>query len=1037
MSHPRTPSLGRGRGGLAGSGNPHRGSHHGSTQGFSHGPSPGTFNSSHSEGYAGSLGLGTGHQSNPAAAQTGHHRSGSQNPSRENTAPPGTRAGRGHAGRGFGGGQAARGGKVGAYRGVHAAERNTDVQAAEDRFIKDFSGSASLARLSLSASFPLRPCFGNQGDKILLWANYFELRVSADLTIFRYDVDVTPKDKAAEAKGKKLQRIIQLYLQSRDLPPAASDFRKFVYTRKRLEEDQMVKYVQHRFEDEAQPSRNAPSYRVRLDPTGSLRVVDLLNYLNLQTMQCSVRGDVVQALNTIMGHYAYNASDRLVHAKNRIFDINNAENISLGANSPLNAIRGYFKSVRPATKRLLMNVNVSHVIVYKPLQLDELMIKFRQMGGSLVKLDKFLGKVRIQARHLPDKDASGQPTSQVRTICGIADPTDGQDLRFPPEVKFLGAGPADVTFCLEQNGMHTWTSVQDYFRNTYRFHNIDKKHPVVNIGTHSNPRYLPAEACRILPGQICRKKLSGDETRIMLEFCCRTPAENAYSVERQSSQVLGIPSEIQKHFDIDVLPGLISVMARVLAAPSIAYKDNKIVKPNHGGWDFRNMKMASPSNLKSWTYLEIQYGNITPTDNIHDVMAEIAKGFRNVGMTVSPPKGQLPALSIRPLRKAQEDFHKILAQNIDSIETFFREKVSPLKLDLLFVILPDEDAAIYNAVKTLCDTEIGVHTMHMVRHKLMRERGRSGYIANVALKANLKLGGTNQILPREKLGIVGQGKTMMVGIDVTHPSPNSLDSAPSVAAVVANVDSQLGQWPATIELQSKSRQEMVSELGSMVLSRLQLWRSKNNTLPDNIIIWRDGVSEGQYQIVLEDEVPQIRNACRKIYSTQDTKKELPRLTVVVAGKRHHTRFYPTRDDQIQERAKGNCPNGTVVDRTVTEVQNWDFYLQAHQALQGTARPAHYYVLLDEIFRRQKANPAELLEDLTHNLSYLFGRCSRAVSYCPAAYYADIVCERARRYLSQLFDPSDDTRSQSSGSRRVPTRDSVRIAGKLRDAMFYI
>ena len=47
--------------------------------------------------------------------------------------------------------------------------------------------------------------------------------------------------------------------------------------------------------------------------------------------------------------------------------------------------------------------------------------------------------------------------------------------------------------------------------------------------------------------------------------------------------------------------------------------------------------------------------------------------------------------------------------------------------------------------------------------------------------------------------------------------------------------------------------------------------------------------------------------------------------------------------------------------------------------------------------------ADVLEDLTHNMCCLFGRATKAVSVCRPAYYADLVCERARRYLSGVFE----------------------------------
>jgi hypothetical protein len=120
------------------------------------------------------------------------------------------------------------------------------------------------------------------------------------------------------------------------------------------------------------------------------------------------------------------------------------------------------------------------------------------------------------------------------------------------------------------------------------------------------------------------------------------------------------------------------------------------------------------------------------------------------------------------------------------------------------------------------------------------------FFANVALKFNLKLGGRNQYLDNTKIGIIAEGKTMVVGIDVTHPTPDSASNAPSMAGIVASVDQWLGQWPADLQIQT-ARQEMVSGLDSMLNSRLRLWATKNKgAYPENILIYRAGVSEGQY-----------------------------------------------------------------------------------------------------------------------------------------------------------------------------------------------
>jgi eukaryotic translation initiation factor 2C len=50
----------------------------------------------------------------------------------------------------------------------------------------------------------------------------------------------------------------------------------------------------------------------------------------------------------------------------------------------------------------------------------------------------------------------------------------------------------------------------------------------------------------------------------------------------------------------------------------------------------------------------------------------------------------------------------------------------------------------------------------------------------------------------------------------------------------------------------------------------------------------------------------------------DAKKPyIPKLTIVICGKRHHTRFFPTEERFADQ--NGNPRPGTVVDRGVTAV----------------------------------------------------------------------------------------------------------------------
>ena len=112
------------------------------------------------------------------------------------------------------------------------------------------------------------------------------------------------------------------------------------------------------------------------------------------------------------------------------------------------------------------------------------------------------------------------------------------------------------------------------------------------------------------------------------------------------------------------------------------------------------------------------------------------------------------------------------------------------------------------------------------------------------------------------------------------------------------------------------------------------------------------------------------------------------------------------------------------------------------------KPTHYVVVYDE-----NGLDADTIQQGTHTASYLYARATKAVSLIPAAYYADIACERARLYLNSLLSVSDDQSSRApsgkgKGKRNVEEereniyQEAEKAWGKgihrdLKETMFYI
>jgi eukaryotic translation initiation factor 2C len=131
---------------------------------------------------------------------------------------------------------------------------------------------------------------------------------------------------------------------------------------------------------------------------------------------------------------------------------------------------------------------------------------------------------------------------------------------------------------------------------------------------------------------------------------------------------------------------------------------------------------------------------------------------------------------------------------------------------------------------------------------------------------------------------------------------------------------------------------------------------------------------------------------------------------------------------------------------------FDFYLQAHSGLQGHVKPTHYTVVYDE-----NRLGADEVQQGTHTVSYLYARATKAVSLVPAAYYADLACERGRCYLNDFLSVDDkmstsgvSSKGKGKGRGKVDKDEEKRLVFEsakkawgegvhpdLRGSMFYI
>lgn len=817
----------------------------------------------------------------------------------------------------------------------------------------------TLAPLSLEdesvLALPLRPGYATHSKRVFLRANHFPLLLNPDVKTYKYDADIHPEVKISRMK----RRIFELLLTRGNMPelstPPTSNYENQVITNQQLDfggADSKTFLIIYYNAGEKKPSAGTErlnSYQVKLTFNGPLRTDKLMKHIQAAPKDDDLgfeeEKEILQGLQSLLTINANRNTDLLSAGRSSKFYPKNDGCFDLGGG--VIAIKGYYASVHTATSRLLVNANVCTSAFYDPINLWTLMTAHGKTDRR--SLEVFVKGLRVEIRYLKGDD--GELLTKERSIFGFS---------HRPEQPVEHGTANDISFGVQnKDGQRQILTIAEWFLGQYK-HAAKLDVPIVNLGNKERPVWTPAELCYVLPGQAYRKKLSPEQTNEMTKCGAVGPANNARRIVGMVPKILGVtpaPGNLEA-YGLKLDPKMVTVPGFVLNAPRISLSAGigslTPVDVRRGRWNMAGKRFSVAADVKSWSYLILENQNSPHNDPIKKIDKNILEEFRTTVQScgisgikdAEPVNGQFKVtLGPRESEKANDEILRKVFEEIAEKST-----------KMLLVFLPSNDAYIYSRIKRWGDLEYGISTVCCLASELRigtpeSSRHRVQFFANLAMKINLKFGGANQILVGTTAGSLLSQETMFVGIDVTHPSPGSLVDAPSIAGVVANIDKQFAQWPASISLQDTAKREMVQGLKKMLQERLRTYsRHNQGRLPDNIIIYRDGVSDSQYSAVLQEELPQLQDACRELYPANKTQ---PRMAIIVVGKRHHTRFFP-----IQERDSdklGNPVNGTLVDRAVTSHRGWDFFLQAHTCIQGTARPAHYVVIYNQFKEFENVN----------------------------------------------------------------------------------
>lgn len=295
----------------------------------------------------------------------------------------------------------------------------------------------------------------------------------------------------------------------------------------------------------------------------------------------------------------------------------------------------------------------------------------------------------------------------------------------------------------------------------------------------------------------------------MLGHASRKPSKNAKLIVEQGLSRLGYTptTPVLDAFGVHVSGEMSIIPARELAAPKVTYAKGS-PQVEGGSWNLRNVKFYRGSKAPNWVVLvvndgvlDLSFENKTDPKLVTFLDAFVNK-CKSIGMDLALKPSSI--LATNDLSSIQDQKRRPAA-----IATISRtlERIQNMKsVSFVLVLLQNQEDFLYPAIKRLCAVDFGVHSQCLWLRKALDEKGREQYLANVALKLNTKLGGINHLLGKDATTWLRGKSTILVGIDVTHPSPKSVQGTPSIVGVVASVDSDFVQFPASLRLQKSKRE---------------------------------------------------------------------------------------------------------------------------------------------------------------------------------------------------------------------------------------
>jgi aubergine-like protein len=258
---------------------------------------------------------------------------------------------------------------------------------------------------------------------------------------------------------------------------------------------------------------------------------------------------------------------------------------------------------------------------------------------------------------------------------------------------------------------------------------------------------------------------------------------------------------------------------------------------------------------------------------------------------------------------------------------------------VLIVMQRPEAKRVYTRVKMYCNQIAGISSQFFVKWgnqpHLAKNLSDMSIANKVLLQMCAKLGMKLWKVQTPVDVNVNGHQVMIVGADVFHKSMHE-----SVTSVVSSTNKDFTSYYSQTSVQRRKGDDTLYDIADKVRLAARKYGKENKHPPNIIVVYRDGVGQGQIESVREKELKSLLRGLKEEFNGHKVK-----LVYIIVTKRLDDKF-PVKNSYGEI---SNPQGGLIVDSEVVKEDQFDYFMvaQAVSRNQGTATPTNYNVIYND------------------------------------------------------------------------------------------